>query len=313
MRLAIASDVHLEFGDCFFDNEEQADVLILAGDICKATDLKDHDVYGIMEGTRSNRMHEFFIRCSERFPHVIYVAGNHEHYDGDFTFTTQRLKDKLSYLKNLHVLDKEMFTLGDVRFIGGTLWTDMNNQDPLTLFHMKSMMSDYKLIRNSANKVTRKVPLYKPNPDFGKDPSAGKYLLDENGYMIPDGFKFKEEAAMFSPEDSVEEFRKMKQYLEVCTAVLGEDTQKYVVVTHHTPSMMSCAPHYRGDTLMNGAYHNSFEDFIMDKPSIKLWVHGHTHDDFDYTIGDTRVVCNPRGYVKYESRVSTWKVKYVDV
>ena len=27
-----------------------------------------------------------------------------------------------------------------------------------------------------------------------------------------------------------------------------------------------------------------------------LWVHGHVHDAFDYTIGRTRVLANPRGY-----------------
>ena len=31
---------------------------------------------------------------------------------------------------------------------------------------------------------------------------------------------------------------------------------------------------------------------------MQLWVHGHTHDSFDYTVDGTRVVCNPRGYAK---------------
>ena len=35
----------------------------------------------------------------------------------------------------------------------------------------------------------------------------------------------------------------------------------------------------------------------MDGTRACLWVHGHTHDSFDYTINGTRVVCNPRGYV----------------
>jgi hypothetical protein len=33
-----------------------------------------------------------------------------------------------------------------------------------------------------------------------------------------------------------------------------------------------------------------------------MWTHGHTHDTFDYMIGSTKVVCNPRGYIKYEQR-----------
>jgi Icc-related predicted phosphoesterase len=27
-----------------------------------------------------------------------------------------------------------------------------------------------------------------------------------------------------------------------------------------------------------------------------LWVHGHTHEAFDYRINDTRVIVNPRAY-----------------
>ena len=34
-----------------------------------------------------------------------------------------------------------------------------------------------------------------------------------------------------------------------------------------------------------------------------LWVHGHTHDSFDYQIGNCRVVCNPRGYVAWTGKV----------
>ena len=64
---------------------------------------------------------------------------------------------------------------------------------------------------------------------------------------------------------------------------------------------------------MNGAYHSDLTEFIMDRPEIKLWVHGHMHDDFDYMIGDTRVVCNPRGYIGYETRAKTWNLKYVEV
>jgi hypothetical protein len=30
-----------------------------------------------------------------------------------------------------------------------------------------------------------------------------------------------------------------------------------------------------------------------------LWIHGHTHDNFDYESMGTRVICNPRGYVTY--------------
>jgi hypothetical protein len=28
-----------------------------------------------------------------------------------------------------------------------------------------------------------------------------------------------------------------------------------------------------------------------------LWIHGHTHDSFNYSVAGTRVLANPKGYV----------------
>jgi hypothetical protein len=51
----------------------------------------------------------------------------------------------------------------------------------------------------------------------------------------------------------------------------------------------------------------------MDHPQIKLWTHGHTHEDFDYMVGSTRIVCNPRGYDAYEDRADRFQLKFVEV
>ena len=81
MKIAIASDVHLEFGPIVFENTGGADVLILSGDICVAKDLLEHD--SPMPTEKSQRLHEFFYNCCNKFPHVVYVVGNHEHYHYD--------------------------------------------------------------------------------------------------------------------------------------------------------------------------------------------------------------------------------------
>jgi hypothetical protein len=66
-----------------------------------------------------------------------------------------------------------------------------------------------------------------------------------------------------------------------------------VVVSHHLPSIKSVPAQFDRD--FNGAYASDLEDLIADgRPA--LWVHGHTHASCDYTLGQTRVVCNPRGY-----------------
>ena len=305
MKIALASDLHLEFGTISLTNDENADVLVLSGDILVANSLGDRDLYNIMgEATQSNRFHTFMQECSARFPHVVYVAGNHEHYDGDYAKTIPKLKEKFSYLKNVHILDKEYVTLGDVTFIGGTLWTDMNKEDALTLFHIKRSMNDFRIVENSNRMVSRKVPVYKKDEN-------GTYLKNEQGYMIEDGFKFKQEVSSFSPEDAVADHYKMLEYVK--HVVGGMHNEKFVVCGHHAPSKSSTKPRYQNDTLMNGGYSSDLSEFILDHPQIKLWTHGHTHDIFDYMIGTTRIVCNPRGYINYEACADHFKLAHFEV
>lgn len=305
MKIALASDLHLEFGTISLHNTNAADVLVLSGDIIVENDLSSFDPYYTLGYEyRSNIFHNFFQECSQRFPHVIYVLGNHEHYHGDFANTAKNIKEKLSHLKNVYVLDREMKKIDDVVFVGGTLWTNMNNHDSLTLYHMRSMMNDFRIIKNSNAMRTRKVPIYKKDEN-------GKSILDEKGYMIQESWKFKEEPGLFSAENSVEEHVKMTEFIKFC--VRENRDKKIVVCGHHSPSKLSTKPRYQNDTIMNGAYSSDLSELILDHPEIKVWTHGHTHDKFDYMIGETRVICNPRGYIGYEPNAKSFELEYFEV
>jgi predicted phosphodiesterase len=277
MKIALASDVHLEFGDLDFDNDSGADVLILGGDICVATDMAQRDPYNTMgEQYRSNRFHDFFERCCSRFPHVIFIVGNHEHYHGDFAKTVPHFRDVLGYLPNLHILEKETFVLDDITFIGGTLWTDMNRRDNRTLHDISRMMNDFRCVDNSAK--------------------------TEDGRGWP---------GRFNTVDAANDHDAMLAFIR--TTVEANPAGRYVVVGHHSPSRLSTHPKYQDQFIMNGGYSSELDDFILDHPQIKLWTHGHTHEDFDYQIGSCRILCNPRGYINYEERADTWRLKTVEV
>lgn len=291
MKIAVCSDLHLEFGSLELNNPGDVDVLILSGDICVARDMMHNDAHGIIDYGKSSRYHQFFQRCCNQFTNVFYIAGNHEHYHGDFSTTYADLKQYLAYLPNLHILDRECFEIDDTVFVGGTLWTDMNRSDPLTLYSMIRMMNDFRCVDNG-NRVVN----YKTFDDV------------EN----PDKPTFHTRVAKFSPEDSVIEHKKMLDYIRV----IYEQTppwKQVVVVGHHTPSYFSCHPQYKDDTLMNGGFHSDLSEFILDRPGIKLWTHGHTHHPFDYMIGETRVVCNPRGYIGHEELANNFTLKVVQV
>ena len=281
MKLAITSDVHLEFGDLDFANDDNADVLILGGDIFIAEDLNYLEPVPINDvimpsrmALRAQRSYDFVQRCCERFPRVILIMGNHEHYHGDFAESTWLIRKTFAEFENLHFLDNQFTVIDDVVFFGGTLWTDMNGEDPVTMQQIRFMMNDYQSVRNTTKR---------------------------------EGFYTKK----FLPEDSVQDHQKFLTELKKVLAVYP--TQKTVVVGHHAPSKASTHPRYKHETVMNGAYSTNLDDFILDNPNIKLWTHGHTHEDFDYRIGSTRVVCNPRGYDGVEERADHYELKYVEI
>jgi predicted phosphodiesterase len=247
MKLAIASDIHLDFGDLILKNKENADILILAGDIL-ATD-------------------KFLQNVSEEFPQVIMIMGNHEYYENQYNEVEKELRNKIVPFSNITLLEKECKKIDDITFIGTVLWTDMNKRDPLTMVSIQRMMMDFNLI-------------------------------------------FKENK-FFSAEDSCNEHERSFDYIKHC---LAEKTdEKFVVITHHSPSFRSCHPSFKNQKIMNGAFHSNLDDFIFDRPQIKLWIHGHTHSSFDYMINETRIVCNPRGYVGYEKVSVEYAPKIVEV
>jgi Icc-related predicted phosphoesterase len=282
MKIALASDLHLEFQDVELFNTEGAEVLILAGDIMIAEDMHQHHLPPTVTSPyesyknlghhqiMSIRFRDFLARVSKEFPHVVYVAGNHEFYDGKFTGSIQTLRDECAKFSNVYFMERDMKEIGDFTFVGATLWTDCNKGDPLTLYHLQGMMNDYRVIKN-----------------------------DDHGYT-----KLRPAHTMYRHQQTIGYFKNV---------IDERKDNKIVVVGHHSPSPQSVHEKYKHDPLMNGGYHSDLTEFIQDRPQIKLWVHGHTHEDFDYNIEGTRIVCHPRGYAGYEASAIDYKVKFLDV
>lgn len=74
--------------------------------------------------------------------------------------------------------------------------------------------------------------------------------------------------------------------------------KKLVVVTHHLPSLKSIPDQWKNDYLSAG-FASNLDDLVA-RSGAALWIHGHTHTACDYMIGETRVLCNPRGYIGRE-------------
>lgn len=160
---------------------------------------------------------------------------------------------------HLQLLDRRSVVIGGVRFLGATLWTD---------FEL-----------------------------FG-DPGQRAAAMTDALRMMRDFSRIRRHQAgdaLFTPQDSIELFKRDAQWLaDTLATPHGGPT---VVITHHAPSPRSIHPRF-ADSLLNTCFVSDAEH-LLDGRRVQLWIHGHTHDSFDYQVKGTRVVCNPRGYARH--------------
>lgn len=247
MEIRYFSDLHTEFGK--FDYVpipgDKARTLVLAGDI----------------GVGTTHL-ETVERLCQEFKHVVMVHGNHEFYDNE-VYEVRKAWEKIQSfsIPNLHVLDDSVVCLDGVRFVGGTLWTDMMNEDYHTIQIAAKNMSDYHVCK-----------------------------IEKTIYGHLDIYALH-------PNDTIKLHNITKQF--IIDVLLEEYSGKTVVVTHHLP-LGACIPKKYKNSTLSGAYYSNLEE-IFEKYQFSAWIHGHTHDRvyLDDVYGK-KVRCNPRGYYGLE-------------
>lgn len=132
MKIQIMSDIHCEAhrdgGTSFFKQARtDADVLVLAGDICAGEHIRS---------TMNNV-------CSH-YPNVIAVLGNHEHWCCDINKINDSVDMAEDQRPNLSYLRNRVVKIGEQRFIGCTLWF----RDHPMNFSYQRFMNDWELIPN---------------------------------------------------------------------------------------------------------------------------------------------------------------------
>lgn len=261
MKLHILSDLHNEFAphQPDFEAVAAADVIVLAGDI-------DVGLKGLIWARESFPNHE-----------IVYVAGNHEFYHHHWN---QLLVDMRSKAKTLgiHFLENEAATIGGVRFLGATLWTDFDyfgrNKRQANMREAENRLNDFNLIKAQTIQPER-VSAILGTADGKKGAIRWTRKL--------------------TAVHTLERHKNSMEWLQ--DELLKGDPDKTVVVTHHFPHKNSCAPRWVDEPLTSIFGSHVPTEVLL---GASLWIHGHTHDSCDYRIGDSircvRVVCNPRGY-----------------
>lgn len=150
MKLRLISDLHFEFyEDKELYKNKGEDVLIIAGDLA----VGKHTCWSALK------------QFADHTEHVIFVPGNHECYRqdmGDFDYT---LKD-WSKGTNIHFLNPSSIKVGDVTFIGATLWTNFANNAFSKIACARSI-NDFRVINNFS--VDKCSALYTEHEKFIKE------------------------------------------------------------------------------------------------------------------------------------------------
>ncbi len=123
---------------------------------------------------------------------------------------------------------------------------------------------------------------------FGEE--LKKTAMAEGRKYLNDFQLIRERDRIFTPARSAQLHKTSRKWLaaKLQQAFPG----KTVVITHHLPSARSVAERYK-TSLTSACFASNLDDLMG---ASTLWIHGHTHDSFDYVLHGTRVVCNPRGY-----------------
>lgn len=251
MKIRIISDIHLEFMKVDEIDvplilpvlpDDKETVLILAGDI------------GLIK--KPNGIRVFFENIQHRFKKILYVLGNHEYYGGSF-ISSVTAHSSLCDDYGIVLMENKSIVIDGIKFIGATLWTNFNNDNPNDKIVAQLYMNDFRVIR-TGDKIQTPADTY---------------------------------ARKLTPADTVITHTKSLKY------IVGElkTDLKTVVITHHAPSYSSIHDRYKGSNI-NHAYYSNLDEIMYQDYSPVLWVHGHMHDSFDYKIHNTRVIVNPRGY-----------------
>jgi Icc-related predicted phosphoesterase len=173
MKIQIISDLHLEFDNPPVLENAGADVLVLGGDIflaeyfyrnprfitkpngtvVDASTMQNNGGYG----NDVKQWREFLQHVNDSWANTVYLMGNHEHYKGRWDRNEPVLREELEHYPNIHLLERGRLVIDDVQFLGGTLWTDMNNRDPLTMLSARDLMNDYRAVSDLTSGSYRKL------------------------------------------------------------------------------------------------------------------------------------------------------------
>lgn len=95
-------------------------------------------------------------------------------------------------------------------------------------------------------------------------------------------------------------------------ALSQNNAVKTVVVTHHVPTLVNFPSQYKTSVLNEAFVIELFP--LIESSGIDYWIYGHHHSNTpDFSVGDTVLLTNQMGYVRYKENVAFRTDKIITV
>jgi predicted MPP superfamily phosphohydrolase len=171
MKISVMSDLHLEFAPMDLPG---GDVLLLAGDIAVANKLrKDRTDNQALKAQKVAS--DFFYTECKKYSKVYYIMGNHEYYGGYINDSSSIMRDFLEGT-NVNVLENTIVELGDWSLFGATLWTNYNNNDPMSKQVAQRGLNDHVYIKKIYGPPSYHVMNFTPDDAYNSHEKTMKVL-----------------------------------------------------------------------------------------------------------------------------------------
>jgi predicted phosphodiesterase len=247
-----------------------SDIHLEFGDFIIPNSQEDKNTILVLAGDtgivhKDNHLHERFLpfisRCANQFKHVVMIFGNHEHYYGAFQLTEEKFRNA---------------------------WNHYNIYNVSILEKSSIVIDNVAFIG-----ATLWTDCDKKNPSAH---ILWQQTMTDARVIRNGNFAFERK---FLAEDTWNDHELAKNFIWSEVDKFKKDGKKTVVVVHHGVSNKSIHPIYKENKLNMFFSSEMTEEILKHEPDIII--HGHTHMSCEYTIGNTHVVCNPRGYEGYET------------
>ena len=263
--LRVFSDIHLDFDlnrkqyvsvnqvwqPSILDTDTES-ILILAGDLWTQNNFFEKPIDS----------ESWLSIVAPRFHSVIVILGNHDYWGLSLQSAVRKAREGVMAHSNVYFMENDIVSIGNVKFLGGTLWTDYNRSEVFAAA-ARQHMNDFRYITFGDSNKRR---LIRPEDLFELHRQTTKFVFS-NVIRNTEDQKVVVITHMAPHEESInEEYRNNR------------------------------------DWALNYSYFSDLTTSLKTHgKNIDLWIHGHVHLPVDYMAPENvRIYANPRGYENYE-------------